>query len=128
MGGRFSYLPLLRRIPIVDVPAHLILGKAIALLDLAFQLLAAAVDCVQVVAGELAPLFLDLALDLLPICFGANASAKRLRCSSVTSKPAVMRASPSSSTQPAEQPMQRTAKRCTVSLPGRLAMQNAAVF
>jgi len=38
-------------------------------LDFAFELLAFAVDDVKVVIGELSPLFLDLALHLLPVSF-----------------------------------------------------------
>ena len=50
---------------------HLILGVAVARLDLAFQLLTVAVDLGNVVVGELAPLLLDLAGHLLPIAFDA---------------------------------------------------------
>jgi hypothetical protein len=60
--------------PIVDVLLGLILGQAVALLQLAFELLALAVDDSEVVIGELAPLLLDLArhlflvpFDLIPI-------------------------------------------------------------
>src|SRR6516225_520401 len=63
--------PTLRRIPIVDVLADLVLGHAVALLDLTFQLLAAAVDRVEIVVCELAPLFLYASLDLLPVSLHA---------------------------------------------------------
>ena len=64
-------LPLLRAVPVVDVLADLVLGDAVALLDLAFELVALAGDDVEVVVGQLAPLLLDLALDLLPVSFNA---------------------------------------------------------
>jgi len=54
----------LRVQPIVNVFAHKILGQAVALLDLAFQLIAAAVDLGEIVVGPLTPLLLDLALPL----------------------------------------------------------------
>ena len=47
--------------PIVDLILHLILGMAVALLNLAFELFALAFYLGQIVASELAPLFLDLA-------------------------------------------------------------------
>src|SRR5262245_13043775 len=66
-----TVLPALRTVPVVNVLAHLVLGEAVALLDFAFQLLAPAGDDVEIVVGELAPLLLDLALDLLPVPFHA---------------------------------------------------------
>src|SRR4029078_4234201 len=39
------------------------------LLNLAFEFLAAAIDGSQVIIGELTPLLLDLAFDLLPVSF-----------------------------------------------------------
>src|SRR5690349_9811542 len=70
--GRYTKrLPALRAVPGVDVLADLILGEAVALLNLAFELVAAAVDDIEIVIGELAPLFLHLALDLLPVPFDA---------------------------------------------------------
>ena len=53
----------------VDLALGLVLGDTVALLDASKQLVALAGDHVQVVVGELAPLLLDLALDLLPISF-----------------------------------------------------------
>src|SRR6476620_7696543 len=44
-------LPGLCAIPIVDVVLHLILSEAIALLDLAFQLITATVDDGEVIVG-----------------------------------------------------------------------------
>jgi hypothetical protein len=58
-------------IPVVDSLAHLVLGQAVALLDLAFQLLATAVDRVEIIVRQLAPLFLHPSLDLLPVSFHA---------------------------------------------------------
>src|SRR5215207_6801578 len=55
--------------PVVHVLADLVLGKAVALLQLAFELLAAALDDVEIVIGELAPLLLGRAFELLPIAF-----------------------------------------------------------
>jgi hypothetical protein len=43
-GRLGSFSPPLRGVPIVDVLAHLILGQTVALLDLAFELIPAAVD------------------------------------------------------------------------------------
>src|ERR1700730_4517971 len=56
-------------VPIVDILLHLVLGMTVALLDFAFELLALAVYRGNVVVSELAPLFLDLADELLPITF-----------------------------------------------------------
>jgi len=55
--------------PIVHVFPDLVLGEAVALLQLAFELIAATFDHVQVVVGELAPFLLGGALELLPIAF-----------------------------------------------------------
>ena len=49
----------------------LILGHAVALLQLALELIALAVDGGEVVVGELAPLLLDLARQLFPITLDA---------------------------------------------------------
>jgi hypothetical protein len=58
----FQVSPPLRRIPIVNVLTDLILGQAVALLNLAFELVAASIDDVQIVVGELAPLLFHLPL------------------------------------------------------------------
>src|SRR5262245_9732568 len=63
--------PALRRVPVVDVPADLILGQTVALLDLAFELIPATRNDVEIVVGELAPLLLHLAFDLFPISLHA---------------------------------------------------------
>ena len=55
--------------PIVDLILHQVLGMAVALLNLAFELFALAFYLGQIVVSELAPLFLDLAGELLPIAF-----------------------------------------------------------
>jgi len=46
--------------PIIDILLHHVLGMAVALLDLAFELLALAVYRGKVVVSELAPLSLTL--------------------------------------------------------------------
>jgi hypothetical protein len=62
-------VPGLAAVPIVDVLAHVVLGLAVAFLDLAFELVALAADLGEIVVSELAPLFLDLAAYLLPVAF-----------------------------------------------------------
>src|ERR1700724_4241769 len=56
-------------VPIIDILLHHVLGMTVALLDLSFELLALAVYRGKVVVSELAPLFLDLADELLPVTF-----------------------------------------------------------
>jgi hypothetical protein len=51
--------------------ANLVFGKAIALLDFAFELVAMARDNVEIVVRQAAPLLLDLPFDLLPVSFNA---------------------------------------------------------
>jgi hypothetical protein len=65
------YLPGLLAIPVFNVLLDLILGEAITLLDLSFELIAATVYGGEVIVGELAPLLLDLAGNLLPVSFNA---------------------------------------------------------
>src|SRR5450631_107399 len=55
--------------PVVHIPVDLILGKTVALLQLAFELFAAAFDHVEIVVGEFAPLLLRGALELFPVPF-----------------------------------------------------------
>src|SRR5215204_3856626 len=62
-------LPFLASVPVVHFTSDLVLLIPVTLLDLAFELVAAAVDHVQVVIGELAPLLFDVALELLPVPF-----------------------------------------------------------
>src|SRR3569623_1934778 len=56
-------------LPFLDLLLGVIAGHAIAFLDLSGQLLATALDGVEIVVGELAPLFLELAFHLLPVAF-----------------------------------------------------------
>src|SRR5262245_13667910 len=62
-GRRFQplgRLPALMGVPGVDVAPHAVTFQAIAFLDLAFELVTAAIDHVEIIVSELAPLFLDL--------------------------------------------------------------------
>src|SRR5262249_23507847 len=51
----------------IDLALRLVLSTAVALLDLPGQDLGVAVDLIEVVVGELTPLFADVALQLLPL-------------------------------------------------------------
>src|SRR3981081_860765 len=55
--------------PVIHILVNLILGEAVALLQLAFELLAATLDHIEIVVGGLAPLFLRGSLELLPVTF-----------------------------------------------------------
>src|SRR3979490_1093654 len=55
--------------PVIHILVDLILGEAVALLQLAFELLAATLDHIEIVVGEFAPLFLGLPFELLPVTF-----------------------------------------------------------
>jgi uncharacterized protein YjbJ (UPF0337 family) len=55
--------------PVVDLLLGLVAGNAVVLLDLADELLALTRHAIDVVVSELAPLFLDLAGELLPVAF-----------------------------------------------------------
>src|SRR4051812_16028185 len=55
--------------PAVDLGLRLVLGVTVVLLEAAFELVTLAVDDVQVIVGELAPLFLGLASELFPVSF-----------------------------------------------------------
>src|SRR5262245_23073268 len=57
--------------PVVDLLAGLVLADAVALLHVPHQLVAFARDAVDVVVGQLAPLFFGLAFELAPIAFDA---------------------------------------------------------
>src|SRR3990170_1870529 len=57
--------------PAIDLAFCLVLGDAVALLDAANELVLLAVDDRNVVLGQLAPLLLDLAGELLPVAFNA---------------------------------------------------------
>lgn len=69
-SGVFS-LPALTTVPVVDIFLGSILFIAVTLLDLPLELLALAIDDVEVVVGEFASLLLDLTLHLLPVTFNA---------------------------------------------------------
>src|ERR1700733_5882415 len=73
MSGAFAAcaqaVSLQRLEPVVHVLVDLILGEAVALLQLAFELVAPALDDVEIVVGELAPFLLGGALELLPVSF-----------------------------------------------------------
>src|SRR3569833_3720034 len=56
-------------LPFLDLLLGVIAGHAIAFLDLSGPLLATALDGIEIVVGELAPLFLELAFHLLPVAF-----------------------------------------------------------
>ena len=60
VSGRSSEILLQRPEPVVHVLVDLVLGEAVALLQLAFELFAAAFDHIEVVVGEFTPLFLCL--------------------------------------------------------------------
>ena len=66
-----SWSPALRREPIVQLLVNLFFVIAIPLLDFAFELIAAAVDDIQIVVGQFAPLLLHFASYLFPISFNA---------------------------------------------------------
>src|SRR5258706_16361932 len=70
---RGRLVPRLARLalPAFHLGIGLVAGAAVALLDLAHELVALARDLVEFVVGELAPLFLDRALHLLPVAFDA---------------------------------------------------------
>src|SRR5262245_66620233 len=66
-----SQLHLGRIEPGVDFPLGLILGIAVALLQATGELRTLAVDDVHVIVRQLAPLLLDVALELFPVTFDA---------------------------------------------------------
>ena len=64
--GRHALVP---RQPAVDFGLCIFLGLAVVLLDLSSEFLAASLDDVEIVIGELALLLLGLALELFPATF-----------------------------------------------------------
>ena len=54
-----------------ELRARLVLGDAVALLQLAGELLAIAFDQIEVVVGQVSPLLLHLAFELLPVALDA---------------------------------------------------------
>src|SRR6266699_6444456 len=73
--------------PSLDVLLGLILGKAVAFLNLALELFLPPIDYVEVVVGEPAPLLLDSALELLPVPFDLVPIHDPLRLSPLTDRP-----------------------------------------
>src|SRR5215204_733645 len=71
-------LPFLASVPVVHFTSDLVLLIPVTLLDLAFELVAAAVDHVQIVIGELAPLLFDVAFELLTVPFNPVPIHRRL--------------------------------------------------
>jgi len=61
--------PGLTAVLVVDFFVGLIFLITVSLLELAFELIALAIDDVKIIVGKLTPLLLDLALDLLPVTF-----------------------------------------------------------
>src|SRR5947209_17951409 len=57
--------------PVIHFLADLIFGIPVAILDLAFQLIAASIHDRQVVVREFSPFLLDSALELFPATFDA---------------------------------------------------------
>src|SRR5436305_11401975 len=57
--------------PAADLLVGFVASAAVFLLDLAHELVALAADGVELVVGQLAPLFLDRSLELLPVAFDA---------------------------------------------------------
>ena len=55
--------------PLIDVFLYLVLGMAVDLLDLGFELLALALQFGNLFLGQLVPLFLDRARKLFPVIF-----------------------------------------------------------
>ena len=66
-----SWSPALRSEPIVHFLVNLLFMVAIALLDFTLELIAAAIDDVQIVIGEFAPFLLYFASYLFPVSFDA---------------------------------------------------------
>ena len=67
--GASSLSQFTQLVPILDLLPRPILGQAIALLEFPFELLSSAIDDIQIVISEIAPLLLDLPLQLLPVSF-----------------------------------------------------------
>lgn len=64
-------VPSLSAVPVVQIAARSIFLDAIALLDLALELVAIACDLIKIIVSEFAPLLFDLALYLFPVSFNA---------------------------------------------------------
>ncbi|CAH1654058.1 hypothetical protein CHELA1G11_10725 [Hyphomicrobiales bacterium] len=57
--------------PVIDLPLGFVLRDAIALLQLSGEFRAFTLHDIQIVVGELAPLLLQIPLELLPVTFNA---------------------------------------------------------
>ena len=66
------------RQPGINVLLGLFLRGAVALLKAASQFLALALDDVEIIVGQLAPLLLKLALELFPIAFDLDPNSCRI--------------------------------------------------
>ena len=55
--------------PGIHLPLSVVSSNAVALLDLADQLLSATLNLIQIIIGELAPLLADAPLKLFPLAF-----------------------------------------------------------
>jgi hypothetical protein len=61
--------PLLPLQPVSDIPVHEIPGEAVALLDLAFELVALAGNFVEVLVCRMTPIIFDPAFRMRPVSF-----------------------------------------------------------
>src|SRR6185503_6701855 len=68
---REGFMALDAGFPVFDLALGFVLLDAVALLDLAHQLVAMAAHLIELVVGELAPLLLQLARHLLPVALNA---------------------------------------------------------
>ena len=66
--------------PRVDLVLGLVLGNAVAILQMPRKLGALALDDVEIVIGEVSSLLLGLALHLLPVAFDTIPINRFLRC------------------------------------------------
>src|SRR5438067_6975445 len=70
-GAGALSLPILAIVPVIDLPFGFVLGATVSFLDLAFELVTAAGDLVEIVVSQLSPLRFHLALDLFPVSLDA---------------------------------------------------------
>src|SRR4051812_34809811 len=66
--------------PVVDIARRLVAGNAIAFLHFADELIFSSVELIDLVVGQLAPLFLDAAFELGPLAFENVVVHVRLPC------------------------------------------------
>jgi len=57
--------------PVIYFLLGLILGVAVALLQMTFELVLTSVDYIEIIVSKFAPLLFDLTLHLLPVSFDA---------------------------------------------------------